>query len=135
MDCGMGMRAVRTALCRIWIAVGTCSCSEYKECSYSHSSVRAPVLQCASIRKYVSRFTFLTLAGISKMGITHRITIFNVLWKKYSHITRGGSWYMTYWRGFIDNYLELHAPLLIAHLQQFHWTALTLYSIRTSYRK
>jgi len=37
MDCGMGMRAVRTALCRIWMAVGICSCSEYKECSYSHS--------------------------------------------------------------------------------------------------
>lgn len=66
MDCGMGMRAVRAALCRIWIAVGTCSCSEYKECSYSHSSMRTPVLQCASIMKHVSRFTFLTPADIYK---------------------------------------------------------------------
>lgn len=120
MDCGMGMRAVRAALCRIWIAVGTCSCSEYKECSYSHSSVRAPVLQCAGIMKHASRFTFLTPADISKIGITHRITIFNVLWKKYSHITGSGSWYDIYYMGFTGNYLKLHAPLLIAHPQQFY---------------
>lgn len=112
----MGMRAVWVALCRIWIAVGTCSCSEYKECSYSHSSMRAPVLQCASIMKHTSRFTFLTPADISKIGITHRI---NVLWKKYSHITGSGSWYMTFCMGFTGNQ-KLHAPLLIAHSQQFY---------------
>jgi len=55
-----------------------------------------PLLQCASIRKHVSKFTFLTPAGISKMGITYRITIFMYYGRNIAMISPK----VTYWRGF-----------------------------------